>query len=98
MAKRKTPKSNKVVDLKPQAEMLEEVELKEIQDLVKEVDLLSIQIGRLETQKHQLLHRIAGENDKIKITQGKLEAKYGNCDIDIRDGKITYNKDGEADS
>jgi hypothetical protein len=98
MAKRKTPKSNKIVDLKPKSEKLEELELQEIQGLVKEVDMVNLDVGRLESHKHNLLHKAAGLNDNIKIVQTKLEAKYGNVDIDIRDGKLTYKEDGQADS
>ena len=98
MAKRKTPKSKKVVDLKPKAEKIEEAELKEIQGLVKQTNEVNMEIGRLEVTKHQFLHRLAGINDNIRITQAKLEAKYGDVDIDLRDGKLTYSKDGQADS
>ena len=98
MAKRKTPKSKKVVDLKPKAEKIEELELQEIQGLVKQTNEVNMEIGRLEVTKHQFLHRLAGINDSIRAIQAKLEDKYGDVDIDLRDGMLKYKEDGEADS
>jgi hypothetical protein len=98
MAKRKTPKSQKVVDLKPQAEKLTQEELTELQNLVQGIDRISINIGRLEAQKHELLHALATQNDKVKLMQSKLESTYGNVDIDVRDGSITKKSDEQTNS
>ena len=57
-----------------------------------------MEIGRLEVTKHQFLHRLAGINDSIRATQAKLEDKYGDVDIDLRDGTLKYKEDGETDS
>ena len=98
MAKRKTPKSKKIVDLKPKLEKIEETELKQVQDLVRQNNELTLEIGRIEAQKHQFLHRLSGSNEAIQTLQRKLEEKYGNADIDLRDGKLTYKEDGEVNS
>jgi hypothetical protein len=98
MAKRKTPKSQKVVDLKPRAEKLEENELKELQGIVQKVNTLHTNLGRLSSQQHELNHQLAGVNDEIRLKQTELESKYGNCDIDIRTGELKYPENGQVDS
>ena len=92
MAKRKTPKSKKVVDLKPKAEKITEEQLTEIRGLVRQIDGIHNEIGKIEATKHQFLHRLAGINDEVKIVQGKLVDEYGNVDIDISTGAIKENE------
>ena len=94
MAKRKTPK---VKDLKVKVEKLEEKELQEIQDLVRGIDTLHLNIGRSRAAEHEMLHRLAGQNDQIKLVQANLQDKYGDVDIDIRTGSLKYKED-EVDS
>ena len=98
MAKRKTPKSEKFVDLKPQAEKLTQEELTELQTTVSKVDRLYLEIGKVEAQKHSFLHMLAGVQDEIKLLQTKLEDTYGSVDIDVRDGTIKTKESGQADS
>jgi hypothetical protein len=51
------------------------------------------QIGMLETEKHGLLHHVAGLNqDQEKIKQ-ELENKYGSINIDLTDGSYTVIED-----
>ena len=94
MAKRKTPK---VKDLKPKAEKLTQEELNELQSYVRGLDIINLEVGRLETAKHIKMHESAAIQDKLKVLQAKLEKTYGDVDIDIRDGAIKE-KDGQADS
>ena len=49
MAKRKTPKMEKVTTI-------ETTELDTIQDLVSKTNQGNLEIGRLETQKHKVMH------------------------------------------
>ena len=82
MAKRKTPKMEKVTTI-------ETTELDAIQDLVSKTNQGNLEIGRLETQKHKVMHMME-ENDKIMQTlQGTLEEKYGKVNIDIKTGEIS---------
>ena len=82
MAKRKTPKMEKVTTI-------ETTELDTIQDLVSKTNQGNLEIGRLETQKHKVMHMME-ENDKIMQTlQGTLEEKYGKVNIDIKTGEIS---------
>ena len=86
-----------MVDLKP--EKISEENLKEVQAVVAKVNDLRMEIGRLETSKHALLHTYAGVNDELKVIQDKLEKEYGTCNINIQDGTIQYpeNADNKKD-
>jgi len=82
MAKRKTPKMDKV-------KTIESSELESIQDLVSKTNQGNLEIGRLEMQKHRLMH-VMQENDKaMQALQAKLEEKYGKVNIDIKTGEIS---------
>ena len=98
MAKRKTPK---VKDLKVKADKLEEKELQDLQSLLKNIDMLHLNIGRTrsaehETKKHSLLHQITGVQEQIGLLQKDFQESYGDVDINITDGTIQYQEDEQA--
>tara|TARA_Y100001972_G_scaffold111570_1_gene144447 strand:- start:50 stop:331 length:282 start_codon:yes stop_codon:yes gene_type:complete len=88
-------KKEKLVDLKP--EKVTPSQLEKIQKTVSDVNRAQMEIGRLETQKHNLLHQIAGLQDELKLIQDELEKDYGTVNINIEDGTIQYPENGEAD-
>ena len=90
MAKRKTPKAEKVIDLTPKAENVTEEQLKKIQGIVDRINRTQMDIGQLESRKHQALHYIAGVNDELSLIQNELNEQYGTHDVDIQTGKINY--------
>jgi len=56
------------------------------------------QVGYLESQKHGLLHELAGVNQDIEEFKNSLEKEYGAINIDIETGtytKIEENKEEE---
>ena len=54
-------------------------------------------IGQLESRKHQALHYLAGVNDELALIQSELMEAYGTNDVNIQDGSINYPKEnGEA--
>ena len=63
MAKRKTPKADKIVDLKPKAEKITDEQLKKVQKTVDGLNRSQVEVGQIETRKHELLHGIAGLRD-----------------------------------
>ena len=93
MAKRKTPKTEKVIDLTPKAENVTEEQLKKIQSAVDRINRTQMDIGQLEARKHQALHFIAGVNDELTLLQNELNEQYGTFDVDIQSGKINYPPD-----
>ena len=98
MAKRKTPKAEKVVDLTPKAEKITEEQLSKVQNTVNGINRTQLEIGSIELRKHELLHSIAGLRGQLTLLQSEFEKEYGTFDVNIEDGTINYPKEnGEAD-
>jgi len=98
MAKRKTPKTEKIVDLKPKVEKITDEQLNRVQETVNNINRTQIELGQLEVRKHELLHNIATVKDGLSLIQSEFEKEYGTVDINIQDGTINYPSDnGETD-
>lgn len=70
-------------------QLLEEQELKQLQDQEQRKNAIVNDLGVLELRKHELLHAFAivqSDQEKMKID---LEAKYGKISIDLKDGSFT---------
>ena len=91
--------SKKIKELKGiKPDKVTKEELSEIQKLVDSINQLTMQIGRIESQKHRLVHQLAGANDEMILMQDKMNKEYGTNDINVVDGTINYPKEnGEAD-
>ena len=72
---------------------IKEEELKLIQEQQKKLNELVNNIGLLESQKHGLLHEIAGVNKEVEDYKEILEAEYGAINIDLEDGTYTEIKE-----
>ncbi len=81
MAKRKTPKAKKPSKVTNE-------ELNELQQLVGNINQYYMQVGQVETQKHNLLHSLALLNDKLVLMRDKFKTNYGTDDINISTGAI----------
>ena len=92
MAKRKTPK---VKDLRPQNITKEELE--GLQTLVNALNRTQMEVGNIESRKHQLLHQVIQLQNQMSQRQKSFEETYGNVDINITDGTISYPEDVKAD-
>jgi len=68
---------------------IKEEELKTIQDQQTKLNELVHNIGLLESQKHGLLHEIAGANKDIEEYKSVLEKEYGAININVEDGTYT---------
>ena len=68
---------------------IKEEELKLIQEQQKQLNELVHNIGLLESQKHGLLHDIAGVNKDIEDYKEVLETEYGPIEINLEDGTYT---------
>jgi len=76
---------------------IKEEELKLIQEQQKQLNELISNIGLLESQKHGLLHEIAGVNSEVEDYKEVLEAEYGAINISLEDGAYTeIEKDVES--
>ena len=84
-----------MVDLKP--EKITDEQLEKIQTIVSNINRGQMEIGKFETQKHLLTHKVAQIQEELKGLQEELEKQYGTVNINIEDGSIKYSEDGEAD-
>jgi hypothetical protein len=73
-------------------------ELEKVQNVVNRINQAQMDIGQLESRKHQALHYIAGINDELTLLQEELKKEYGTVDVSIQDGTINYKEDVKADS
>ena len=98
MAKRKTPKAENVIDLTPKAEKITDEQLKKLQEVISNLNRSQMEIGQLETRKHEILHNVAVIRDGLTLLQSEFRKEYGTIDINIQDGTINYPPDnGETD-
>ena len=72
---------------------IKEEELKTIQEQQTKLNELVHNIGLLESQKHGLLHEIAGANKDIEEYKTVLEKEYGAININVEDGTYTEIKE-----
>ena len=72
---------------------IKEEELKTIQEQQTKLNELLHNIGVLESQKHGLLHEIAGANKDIEEYKSVLEKEYGAININVEDGTYTEIKE-----
>ena len=90
-------KKEKVVDLKPKAEKISDEQLKNLQNVVNDINQVQYQIGRIEAQKHNMLHGMVENQNKLLEIQQEFQNDYGTFDINIADGTINYKEDEQAD-
>ena len=88
-------KKEELVDLKP--EKVTSSQLEKIQKTVSNINRAQMEVGRLETTKHNIMHQIVVMQNELKQIQDELEKDYGTVNINIEDGTIQYPKDGETD-
>ena len=70
-------------------EKISEEHLKDFQGKVNTINQAQLQLGGIESQKHALLHNIAGTQAELSEFQKTLEEEYGKVSINIQDGSIT---------
>ena len=89
-------KIKELTGVKP--EKISEEQLKEVQTVINNINRAQLEIGTMETKKHNLLHHISVSQEKLGELQVEFEKEYGTADINIQDGTINYSKEnGEAD-
>ena len=75
---------------------IKEEELKTIQEQQEKINSILHQLGYLESQKHGLLHELAGVNQDVEEFKNKLEENYGAVNINLEDGTYTEIKEEEV--
>ena len=85
----------KEIELKVKAEKISEKHLKELQDLVNGINGIQCNVGKIEAQKHGLLHNLAVLQDKVSVMQDTLRKEYGTDDVNVVNGKINWPEEKE---
>ena len=65
---------------------LTEEELKTLQENVSKLNQVHMELGRLENQKHKILHQMGETEKEFDELQQNIEKKYGKCSINIENG------------
>ena len=86
-------KKEKVLELKERKEKVSKKHLDEMIAIANKINALQFNIGRLESQKHKILHELALGNDTIAMVQDKMMKEYGTYDINLTDGTINWPKE-----
>ena len=86
-------KKEKLVNLKPRVDKISGEHLKEMQEIINITNNIQFNIGKIEGQKHGLLHELGLSQQKVLNLQETLSKEYGSFDINIADGTINYPKD-----
>ena len=90
--------SKKIKELKGvKPEKITEEQLARLQDTINDINRSQLEIGSLELRKHEIMHNIAGLRDSLALMQSEFEKDYGTYDVNIKDCKINYKDDVEAD-
>tara|TARA_R100000458_G_C8237783_1_gene217626 strand:- start:372 stop:650 length:279 start_codon:yes stop_codon:yes gene_type:complete len=69
-------------------------ELSNMQKSISDVNKAQLEIGSLETKKHNLMHHVFMLQEKLNDMQRDFKKAYGTSNINIQDGTIDY-KDNE---
>ena len=86
-------KKEKVIDLKPKVDKVSDKHLSDLQKVVNTINSIQFNIGKIESQKHQLLHRLDEAQKGVKTMQDVLVKEYGTFDVNLDDGTINWPKD-----
>ena len=90
-------KKEKVIDLKQKVDKISDEHLKEMQDAVNVINSIQFNIGKIEGQKHSLLHELVVSQKKILDLQSTFSKEYGTHDINVIDGTINWPKEENKD-
>lgn len=71
-------------------------ELTKLQNLVTVLTNVQNQIGKVETEKHILLHQFDIIGQQLNKLKSELKETYGDVDIDFKTGKFSKMKKNES--
>ena len=89
--------SKKIKELKGiKPEKITDEQLKRVQDTVNSINRAQLEIGSFETKKHNMLHHVGTLQEQLTKLQVQFKTNYGTDDINIQDGTINYEKNGQT--
>ena len=71
------------------------IELTALQENLSKLNQVHIELGRLENQKHKILHQVNEIESMFDKLQKELEEKYGKVNINIETGEFEEIKENE---
>tara|TARA_R110002020_G_C16287613_1_gene772208 strand:+ start:709 stop:951 length:243 start_codon:yes stop_codon:yes gene_type:complete len=77
------------------ATKLNKEELNSLQDHVQKLNQIHVELGRLENQKHKILHNMEDIDNNFNNLQKEFEEKYGKVSINIENGELSEIKEDE---
>jgi hypothetical protein len=95
MAKNTTKKIKELKAEKPSK--ITNEELNQVQSVVNDINRGQLEIGSMESKKHNLLHHISALQEQLGKIQSEFKEIYGTVDINIQDGAINYKEDVKTD-
>ena len=90
MAKRITKKVEKATKITNE-------ELNKVQSIVNNRNRAQLEVGTLESKKHNFLHHVSLLQEELNKMQIEFEKAYGTSDINIQDGTINYENNEQTD-
>ena len=91
MAKNTTKKIKELRAEKPSK--ITNEELNQVQSLVNDINRAQLEVGSMESKKHNLLHHVSILQEQLGKMQVDFEKTYGTSDINIQDGAINHKED-----
>ena len=93
----------KIKELKGiKSEKITDSELEKLQSTVRTIDRLTIDIGRMEIQKHAIMTAMEKVQGEIETLRKDFLASYGTDNVNIQTGEIAYaeetQENGEVNS
>ena len=70
-------------------EYIEGKELKSLQENVSKLNQVHMELGKLENQKHKILHQMNEIEKEFDDMQKELEKTYGKVSINIDNGELS---------
>ena len=83
-----TAKIKELTGVKP--EKITDEQLKEVQDLINNINRSQMELGQMETKKHAMLHNVSMLQEGVGKIRDTFEKEYGTADVDIQTGTINY--------
>ena len=72
-------------------------ELNQVQSVINDINRAQLEVGSIESKKHNLLHHVSVLQEQLGKMQVEFEKTYGTADINIQDGTINHKEDVKTD-
>jgi len=94
MAKNTTTKIKELKAEKPSK--ITNEELSKVQSVINDINRAQLEVGSIESKKHNLLHHVSVLQEQLGELQVELKKTYGTVDINIQDGTINTKQDEQT--